>query len=194
MAQKKKPLPLHVSLHRIELERNNVAQRTKARIAKSRSKPISYQDENDSEDESKVAGVERHGCLNATFCFCVLLLLFTLLFLQWVHYKYEVTDRTCKCKTNIKIHSICFYHRDVAVVVVVVVRVRVQVEVEVPNLQWFNIGYFLPRAIPFLFAKALRNRYDKWKTLPKLLGFCFTYYFLAMPWQVLLCSRTFAVF
>ena len=90
MARKKKPLPLHVSLHRIQLERDNVKLRTEGRILKLLSKLISYEDENDSIDEGKVENVPRHGCLNA-ICFCVLLLLFSLLFLQWVHYKYEVT-------------------------------------------------------------------------------------------------------
>ena len=90
MARKKKPLPLHVSLHRIQLERENVKLRTEGRILKLLSKSISYEDENDSIDEGKIENVPRHGCLNA-ICFCVLLLLFSLLFLQWVHYKYEVT-------------------------------------------------------------------------------------------------------
>jgi hypothetical protein len=54
MARKKKPPPLHVSLHRIQSERNNVALRTEARIAKLLSKSISSEAEDDSIDESKV--------------------------------------------------------------------------------------------------------------------------------------------
>ncbi len=91
MPRKKKPQPLHVSLHRLELERKNVALRTKIRIAKLLSNSISCQDEDDSIDESIVENVARHGRLLNAICFCVLLLLFSLLVLQWVHYKYEVT-------------------------------------------------------------------------------------------------------
>ncbi len=92
MPPKKKPQPLHVSLHRLELERKNVALRTKARIAKLLSNnSISCQDEDDSVDERKVDNVARHGRFLNAFCFCVLFLLFSLLVLQWVHYKYEVT-------------------------------------------------------------------------------------------------------
>jgi hypothetical protein len=91
MPRKKKPQPLHVSLHRLELERNNVALRTKARIAKLLSNATSCQDEDDSIDEWKVENVARHGRLLNAICFCVLLLLFSLLLLQWVHYNYEVT-------------------------------------------------------------------------------------------------------
>ena len=92
MARKKKPPPLHVSLHRIQLERNNVALRTEAMIAKLLSKSISSEGKYDSIDASKVENVARHGCLNAiSICFCVLLLLFCHLFLQWHNYTYEIT-------------------------------------------------------------------------------------------------------
>ena len=91
MPRKKKPQPLHVSLHRIQLERNNVERRTETRIAKLLSNSISCHDEDDSIDEWKVENVARHGRLLNAICFCVLLLLFSLLVLQWVHYKYEVT-------------------------------------------------------------------------------------------------------
>ncbi len=88
-ARKKKPPPLHVSLHRIQLERNNVALRTEARIVQLLSKSISSEDEDDSIHASKVENVARHGCLNAiSICFCVLLLLFCHLFLQWHNYMY----------------------------------------------------------------------------------------------------------
>ena len=78
--------------NRIQLERNNVALRTEARIAKLLSKSISSENKYDSIDASKVENVARHGCLNAiSICFCVLLLLFCHLFLQWHNYTYEIT-------------------------------------------------------------------------------------------------------
>ncbi len=80
-----------MSLHRIQLERNNVALRTEARNTKLLSKSFSSEDEYYSIDESKVENVARHGCIHAiSICFCVLLLLVYLLVLQWVHYMYEI--------------------------------------------------------------------------------------------------------
>jgi hypothetical protein len=67
MPPKKKPLPLHVSLARIELERINVAKRTEMHIAQLH--------------KVEDVEIEWHRCLHAFF-FCVLLLLLNLLFLQ----------------------------------------------------------------------------------------------------------------
>jgi hypothetical protein len=83
MAPKKKPPPLHVSLARIEMERIAVAQRTRTRIA------LLLPHAQDNHEEAKVAGEknsQHYYCLTI-FCFCVLLLLLNLLFIQWVYYK-----------------------------------------------------------------------------------------------------------
>ena len=81
--RKKKPQPLHVSLHLIEMERLNVARRTQTRVdvLLGRAQLI-YSDPED------VVPAERHGnyCL-ITSCFFVLLVLMNLLFLQWLYYK-----------------------------------------------------------------------------------------------------------
>ena len=91
MPPKKKPLLLHVSLARIELERVNVAKRTETRIAQLLTKSLSCKLEDDVVDEPKVEDVEWHRCLNA-FCFCVLLLTLNLLFVQWVYLQVHVGE------------------------------------------------------------------------------------------------------
>ncbi len=90
MPPKKKPLLLHVSLARIELERVNVAKRTETRIAQLLATSQSCKEEDDV-DEIKVKDVEWHRCLNA-FCFCVLLLTLNLLFVQWVYLQVHVGE------------------------------------------------------------------------------------------------------
>ncbi len=80
--RKKRPPPLHVSLHRIEAERANVILRTNNRIRGLNSSV--RQDRT-----ARAHGTENenwHCCLN-TICFCMLLVLLNLLFLQWLYYK-----------------------------------------------------------------------------------------------------------
>ncbi len=84
MLSKTKPLPLHVSLHRIEEERRNVAHRTNIRIAKLYSIQNSNAD-HEMQCESDTFQKDRkteewHCCLNG-FCFCLTLVIFNLLFL-----------------------------------------------------------------------------------------------------------------
>ena len=88
MAPKKRPLPLHVSLRRIEEERVNVAKRTEARIA------MLFQQTDYSVDKATQTEIpmrevlveidDWHCCLN-TSCFCILLLCMNLLFCQWLY-------------------------------------------------------------------------------------------------------------
>jgi hypothetical protein len=83
MARKKQPLPLHVSLARIEAERVATAQRTRTRIAQL----MKHEEDNNDEDEVAVTNIlPNHFALNIC-CFCVLLVLLNLLFLQWVYHK-----------------------------------------------------------------------------------------------------------
>jgi hypothetical protein len=84
MPPKKKPLPLHVSLARIQLERVNVAKRTEMRIAQLHKVEEKIAQSHKAEDGE--LQLQSHRCLNA-FCFCVLLLVLNLLFLQWVYLK-----------------------------------------------------------------------------------------------------------
>ena len=82
MAPKKKPPPQHVSLTRIEMERVAVAQRTRTRIAL-----LLTHAQDDKAEEVPVAKNPQHYYCQTTCCFCVLLLLMNLLFLQWLYYK-----------------------------------------------------------------------------------------------------------
>ena len=80
--RKKRPPPLHVSLHRIAAERANLIQRTNNKI---RSLNAAVTEDR----TARAHGNETHNwhcCLN-TFCFCMLLVLLNLLFLQWLYYK-----------------------------------------------------------------------------------------------------------
>ena len=93
MPSKTKPLPLHVSLHRIEEERRNVALRTNIRIAKLYSIQNSnaakeMQCESDTLQKDRKT-TEWNCCLNV-FCFCLTLVIFNLLFLQWLYHKVTV--------------------------------------------------------------------------------------------------------
>jgi hypothetical protein len=85
MPSKKKPLPLHVSLHRIDEERRNVDKRTKLRIAQlfSEEENILLQHETHYALKLLATGWQAqqwHCCLN-TFCFCLCLLVLNLLIL-----------------------------------------------------------------------------------------------------------------
>jgi hypothetical protein len=84
MAPKKRPQPLHKSLRLIEEERANVVKRTQIRIAQL----IAEENANVVPDEEAnvVPETDWHCCLN-TLCFCMLLLIINLLFLQWLYYK-----------------------------------------------------------------------------------------------------------
>jgi hypothetical protein len=84
MAPKKRPQPLHKSLRLIEEERANVVKRTQLRIAQL----IAEENANVVPDEEAnvVPETDWHCCLN-TLCFCMLLLIINLLFLQWLYYK-----------------------------------------------------------------------------------------------------------
>ena len=88
MARKKRPQPLHKSLRLIEEERANVVKRTQVRLAQLFAEaeanvmlheeynvvPVPVQDYN-------------WHCFLNTVCFCMLLALMNLLFLQWLYYK-----------------------------------------------------------------------------------------------------------
>ncbi len=78
--RKKKPLPLHVSQARINAERANVVLRTQKRIAQLH---VAAQ-----QDRIAILQETRnwHFCIS-TICFCVLLVLLNLLFLQWLYYR-----------------------------------------------------------------------------------------------------------
>ena len=80
MAPKKKSPPLHVSLHRIEMERIALAQRTRTRIA------LLLPHDQDNHEVAEVAGekISHHYYCLPNFCFCVLLLLLNLLFMRLV--------------------------------------------------------------------------------------------------------------
>jgi hypothetical protein len=91
MAPKKKPLPLRRSRQLIEDERVNVARRTRERIALLFPSP-EYSVDKATQTEIPMREVlvhvdieNWHSCLS-TFCFCVLLLVLNLLFLQWLYY------------------------------------------------------------------------------------------------------------
>jgi hypothetical protein len=91
MPAKKKPLPLHVSLARINAERANVVIRTKNWIAllHATSQNTRYEAETiDVEIVPVQVHVQSHCCIN-TFCFCVLLVVMNLLLLQGLYYKVQ---------------------------------------------------------------------------------------------------------
>jgi hypothetical protein len=82
MAKKKSP-PLHVSQARIEMERVAIARRTRTRIGQL----LAHAAENNEEDEVAVTKIYRNNCCLIILCFCVLLVVMNLLFLQWLYYK-----------------------------------------------------------------------------------------------------------
>ncbi len=90
-AAQKKPLPLHVSLHRIDEERRNVDKRTKLRIAQLFSEEENIVPEHETHYDATVLETgwqakEWNCCLN-TFCFCLCLVMLNLLILQWLYIK-----------------------------------------------------------------------------------------------------------
>jgi hypothetical protein len=84
MPAKKKPRPLHVSRALIQREQANVVLRTQRRIALLRANENSQ--DYDTDDKPVPVPENWHCCLN-TICFCMLLVLLNLLFLQWLYYK-----------------------------------------------------------------------------------------------------------
>ena len=90
MPPKTKPLPLHVSLHRIQEEKKNLERRTKVRLAALLAEQ-NQEDYNETKYPAHVVQNERqildwHNCLNM-FCFGLCLLILNFLFLQWLYIK-----------------------------------------------------------------------------------------------------------
>ena len=90
MPPKKKPLPLHVSLHRIQEEKKDLERRTKVRLAALLAEQ-NQEEDTETQYPSHVVQHERqiqdwHNCLNM-FCFGLCLLILNLLFLQWLYIK-----------------------------------------------------------------------------------------------------------
>ena len=89
MPAKRKPLPLHVSRALIQREQANVVVRTQRRIALLRANENLKDNDADDNDKPPVTvpvHSHNHFCLTF-FCFCVLLVVMNLLFLQWVYYQ-----------------------------------------------------------------------------------------------------------
>jgi hypothetical protein len=90
MTRKKKPLPLHVSLYRIQEERRKVALRTKTRVAQlleSENCEVKCQTLSLSglHVVQKDRQIEAWNCYPNICCFCLSLLAINLLFLQWLY-------------------------------------------------------------------------------------------------------------
>jgi hypothetical protein len=83
--RKKRPLPLHVSLYRIEAERVNRVLRTNTKLA-SLALDAARQDVVVAQPQASTSTTNWHCCLN-TFCFCLLLVVLNLLIMQWLYYK-----------------------------------------------------------------------------------------------------------
>ena len=86
MPAKKKPLPLHVSRALIEREQANVVLRTQRRFALLRANENSKDNDADDKPLTVPVNTQNHYCLSI-FCFCVLLVILNLLFLQWLYYQ-----------------------------------------------------------------------------------------------------------
>ncbi len=90
MPSEKKTLPLHVSRAIIAREQANMVLRTQRRIALLRANDNSK--DNDADDNEMPVSVpvpvpsHYHNCLTI-FCFCGLLVIMNLLFLQWFYYQ-----------------------------------------------------------------------------------------------------------
>jgi hypothetical protein len=86
MARKKRPQPLHKSLRLIEEERANVVKRTQVRLAQLFAEEEANVVLHEEDNVVPVPDYNWHCFLN-TVCFCMLLVLMNLLFLQWLYYK-----------------------------------------------------------------------------------------------------------
>ena len=89
--RKKRPVPLHVSLYRINAERANVIRRTNNRVAfwtaVAEQNRIAILAATQQDRIPLLAERDNfHSCFN-TICFCVLLLLLNLLCLQWLYFQ-----------------------------------------------------------------------------------------------------------
>ena len=88
MPAKKKLLPLHVSRALIQREQANVILRTQRRIALLRANGNLKDNDADDNDKPVTVPVHSHNHFCVTFfCFCVLLVIMNLLFLQWFYYQ-----------------------------------------------------------------------------------------------------------
>ena len=95
MPPKKNSVPLHVSLYRIQEENKNLERRTKVRLAALLAEQKQNED-NETQYPSDVVQSQTqiqdwHCCLNM-FCFALSLLIFNLLFLQWLYIKVTFKD------------------------------------------------------------------------------------------------------
>jgi hypothetical protein len=86
MPVKKKPLPLHASRELIQREQANVVLQTQRRIALLRANENSKDEDADDKPVTVPVHSQNHYCLSI-FCFCVLLVIINLLFLQWIFYQ-----------------------------------------------------------------------------------------------------------
>ncbi len=86
MLAKKKPLPLHVSRTLIQREQANVVLRTQRRIALLRANENSKDEDADHKPVTVPVHSQNHYCLSI-FCFCVLLVIMNLLFMQCLYYQ-----------------------------------------------------------------------------------------------------------
>jgi hypothetical protein len=86
MPAKKKTLPLHVSRALIAREQANVVLRTQRRIALLQANENAIHNGPDDQPVTDTLHTQNHYCLSI-FCFCVLLVILNLLFLQWLFYK-----------------------------------------------------------------------------------------------------------
>jgi hypothetical protein len=86
MAPKKRPQPLQKSLRLIEEERANVVKRTQVRIAQLIAAEEAHVVRDEEDNVVPLPDYDWHCYMN-TLCFCMLLVLMNLLFLQWLYYK-----------------------------------------------------------------------------------------------------------
>ena len=84
--RKKRPIPLHVALYRIEAERANLILRTTNKLASLALNAAARQDMIIAQSQVTTTTANKHCCLN-TFCFCLLLVVLNLLIMQWLYYK-----------------------------------------------------------------------------------------------------------
>ena len=90
MTRKKKPLPLHVSMYRIQEERRKVALRTKTRVAQLlgnencevKCETLSLSGLHVVQKDRQI---EAGNCYPNICCFCFSLLAINFLFLQWLY-------------------------------------------------------------------------------------------------------------
>jgi hypothetical protein len=90
--RKKRHLPLHVTQRRIEAERVNLVLRTNNKLASLALDAAAIQNRILAARQGVIVAHPQgtttnwHCCLN-TICFCLLLVVLNLLFMQWLYYK-----------------------------------------------------------------------------------------------------------